>query len=99
VHVDDVVAANLRAAQTAHLGAYNIGTGVECDVNELYVHLARAAGVTQEPRHGPGKPGEQRRSQLDIRKAAELLGWRPRIALDEGLSGTVEWFASRRVAK
>jgi UDP-glucose 4-epimerase len=99
VHVDDVVAANLRATHTAHLGAYNIGTGVECDVNSLYEHLARAAGVSREAQHGPGKPGEQRRSALDIARAADALGWRPRIALAEGLSQTIAWFASRRVAK
>jgi UDP-glucose 4-epimerase len=99
VHVDDVVAANLRAAQTTHLGAFNIGTGVECDVNELYAHIARAAGVTRAPQHGPGMAGEQRRSVLDISRAAELLDWRPRVGLAEGLSQTVAWFASRRVAE
>jgi UDP-glucose 4-epimerase len=99
VHVDDVVAANLSAAQTPHLGAFNIGTGVACDVNELYSHIARAAGVSREPRHGPAKLGEQRRSVLDISRAATLLAWRPRMKLDEGLSQTVGWFASRRVAK
>jgi UDP-glucose 4-epimerase len=96
VHVDDVVDANLRAADTACLGAYNIGTGRECDVNELYSHIARAAGVDRPPRHGPAKAGEQRRSQLDITRAAERLGWRPRIGLDEGISQTVGWFAARR---
>jgi UDP-glucose 4-epimerase len=99
VHVDDVVASNLRAAQTARLGAYNIGTGVECDVNQLYAHIARAAGVSRSAQHGPAKPGEQRRSVLDISRAADVLGWRPRVALEEGLSETVAWFASRRVAK
>jgi UDP-glucose 4-epimerase len=99
VHVDDVVAANLRAATTTHLGAYNIGTGIECDVNSLYAHIARAAGVSREPQHGPGKPGEQRRSALDIARAADILDWRPRKALGEGLSQTVAWFASRREAK
>jgi UDP-glucose 4-epimerase len=95
VHVDDVVDANLRAAQTANLGAYNIGTGRECDVNELYLHIARAAGVESEPRHGPAKPGEQRRSCLDISRAAELLDWQPRTGLEKGIAGTVGWFAAR----
>ncbi len=99
VHVDDVVAANVRAARTPHVGAFNIGTGVACDVNALYAHIARAAGVSREPQHGPGKLGEQRRSVLDISRAANLLDWRPRTRLDEGLSQTVGWFASRRIAK
>jgi UDP-glucose 4-epimerase len=96
VHVDDVVAANLRAAQTSNLGAFNIGTGVECGVNELYAHLARASGTSRAPQHGPAMPGEQRRSALDVSRAAELLDWRPRIDLADGLSQTIAWFASRR---
>jgi UDP-glucose 4-epimerase len=96
VNVADVVAANLRAAGTSPPGAYNIGTGRECDVNELHSLIARAAGVAREPAHAEAKPGEQARSCLDVSRAAELLGWRPRIALEEGIAETVAWFAARR---
>jgi UDP-glucose 4-epimerase len=96
VHVDDVVAANLRAVETASLGAYNIGTGCECDVNALYAHIARAAGVDHAPAHGQAKPGEQRRSCVDVSRAAALLDWRPSIPLEHGISGTLAWFAARR---
>jgi UDP-glucose 4-epimerase len=95
VFVDDVVDATLRAAESITLGAFNIGTGRPCDVNELYAHVARAAGVERPPLHGPAKPGEQRASCLDITRAAELLDWRPRVALETGISQTVDWFARR----
>ena len=98
VHVEDVVAANLRAAETVNVGAYNIGTGTECDVNELYAHIARVAGVQRPPRHGAAKPGEQRRSCLDITRAAGLLGWRPKVALEDGIAGTVRWFSTAQGA-
>src|SRR5574342_434041 len=77
VYVDDVARANLLAAERGFDGALNVGTGVETDVNRLYALLARAAGVSALPRHGPGKPGEQRRSCLDASAAARALGWRP----------------------
>jgi UDP-glucose 4-epimerase len=96
LYVDDVVEANLLAAQLAAPGVYNIGTGRECDVNELFALIARAASSSVGAQHGAAKPGEQRRSCLDVSRAAELLGWRPRIALDEGISRTVAWFAARR---
>jgi len=92
VHVDDVVAANLLAMETPHCGAYNIGTSIETDVNTLFAHIARACDSDAPARHGPAKPGEQRRSCLDVRLAAERLGWRPRVALDGGLAQTVEHF-------
>jgi UDP-glucose 4-epimerase len=96
VYVDDVVDANLRAAETARLGPFNIGTGRECDVNDLYAHIAAAAAAgDRPPRHGPAKAGEQRRSQLDVTRAAQHLDWRPRFSLEEGVSRTVGWFAGR----
>jgi len=99
VYVDDVVAANLRAAETPTLGAYNIGTGRTCDVNQLYALMAQTAGVDRPARHGPAKPGEQRVSCLDASLAADRLGWQPRVVLEEGLSRTVAWFAEQRRAQ
>ena len=99
VYVDDVVAANLRAAETATLGAYNVGTGRACDVSSVYTLLARAAGVERAPRHGAARPGEQRVSCLDVSRAAQLLGWQPLVTLEDGLSRTLAWFAGQRAAQ
>jgi len=96
VFVDDVVDANLRAAGTGALGAFNVGTGRQCDVNDLYTYIARAAGVERPPHRGSAMPGEQRTSCLDAGRASVLLGWRPHVALEEGISRTVDWFAGRR---
>jgi UDP-glucose 4-epimerase len=95
VYVDDVVAANLKVAETATLGAYNIGTGRPCSVNELYELVARAASVDRPAQHGPAKPGEQLVSCLDVSRAGATFGWAPRVALEEGISRTVAWFADR----
>ena len=95
VYVGDVAAANGRAIECAEItGALNVGTGVETDVIELFERLRVAAGVSAAPRHGPPKPGEQRRSAIDPRRAAERLGWRPTVALADGLRLTVEHMRS-----
>jgi len=96
VFVADVARANLLAAERRHDGALNVGTGVETDVNRLYRVLADAAGVADEPRHGPGKPGEQRRSCIDPSAAGPALGWRPEVGIEDGLRQTLEWFRARR---
>jgi UDP-glucose 4-epimerase len=96
VSVDDVVQANLLAAGAAPPGAYNIGTGRECSVTEIQALIARAAGVEREALYGAAQPGEQRRSCVDVSRAAELLGWRPRVSLADGISRTVAWFAGAR---
>ena len=92
VYVDDVVTANLAAAESADSGAFNIGTGIETDVNQLLNLLARAARVDAPVRHGPAQPGEQRRSCIEVARAVERLGWRPVVPLDEGLDRTLAYF-------
>ena len=91
VHVHDVVRANLAAVAGA-TGVYNIGTGVETDVNGLYRMLAAASGVSTSAEHGPAKPGEQRRSCLDTTGTRERLGWSAAIGFDEGVRSTLEYF-------
>jgi UDP-glucose 4-epimerase len=91
VHVHDVVRANL-AAVDGPAGVYNIGTGVETDVNTLYRMLAAASGVSRDAEHGPTKPGEQRRSCLDTTAARERLGWNATVTFADGVRSTVDYF-------
>ena len=96
VYVGDVVRANLLAAsaEASALGAYNVGTGREVDVNELFAMLRAACGVDVDAVHGTAKAGEQRRSCLDASLAASALGWAPTVTLEDGLRETVEFFRS-----
>ncbi len=98
VYVGDVVRANVLALDRAPSGAVNIGTGVETDVNRLAALLLKVSGSRSEVHHGPTKAGEQRRSVIDARLAAETLGWRPEISLEDGLRQTVEFFRTRATA-
>ena len=92
VYVEDVVDANLRAADAAGPAVVNVGTGVETDVNELFRRLRALAGSSAEEVHAPAKPGEQRRSCLDVSRAREVLGWAPRVDLATGLALTLAFF-------
>jgi UDP-glucose 4-epimerase len=92
VFVGDVVAANVAALESPYIGQINIGTGVETDVVAIYDHLRQAVGSTTQAQHGPAKPGEQRRSCLDNRHAGAVLGWRPQVALADGLRRTAEYY-------
>jgi UDP-glucose 4-epimerase len=89
VYVGDVAEAALRALERPQVtGPINIGTGVETTVVALFEAL-RAAFGHGESHHGPARPGEQRRSLLDASRARQVLGWTPRVGLDEGLRRTV----------
>jgi UDP-glucose 4-epimerase len=94
VYVGDVVSAFALALRSDAVGSFNVGTGRETSVNELFEVVARAAGSRAEPKHGPAKPGEQKRSCLDLSHSAEVLGWSPKVTLEEGIPLTVDYFRS-----
>jgi UDP-glucose 4-epimerase len=94
VHVADVTRAFLAAADSARPGTFNIGWGRETAVLELLDLLQRAAGTNVDPKLEPLRPGELRRSALEPSSAAETLGWRPQVALEEGLAETFRWYAA-----
>jgi UDP-glucose 4-epimerase len=96
VYVEDVARANILALEKNGVppGAYNVGTGLETSVNELYELLLGISGKDLAAEHGPAKAGEQVRSRVDPAKAARLLDWRPEVDLEAGLEKAYRFFAA-----
>lgn len=94
VFIDNVVDANLRAAAAPGVvgQVFNIGTGVQTSVLELYRTIRDAAGSSAEPSFGPERAGDIRHSVGDISLARDVLGWTPRVGISEGLEQTVAWY-------
>ncbi len=95
VFVDDVVRANMLALQYEKPEIFNVGTGIETDVNRLFVSLSALTGAHCSEQHGHAKKGEQQRSVLDCTKIREAMGWKPAVSLDEGLKRTVDFFRKK----
>ncbi len=93
VHVDDVVQAVLAAPGKG--GVYNVGSGVDTTVLELHERCRQVSGSDRAPEFAPPREGDLKRSALDVSLAADRLGWKPRVALDEGLRRTWDWIRSR----
>jgi len=91
VYVSDVVAANMLALKSDRTGSYNVGTGKETNVNEVFVILNKVANTTLEPVHGPAKPGEQKRSCLSFGKIQTELGWEPKVTLEQGITNVLDF--------
>lgn len=93
VFIGDTVEANIKAIEGNFVGCVNIGTGIETSVNQLFYILKN---ISQNPKlkeaHGPAKPGEQYRSVLNYTLAKKVLGWEPKIKIEEGLKITYRWF-------
>jgi UDP-glucose 4-epimerase len=91
VFVRDVVQAMLAAHAHGAGGVYNIGTGAETSVLELYDAIRRMSGVERGAEHAPGRLGELQRSVLDPSLAQRELGWRAEVDLASGLAETWSW--------
>jgi UDP-glucose 4-epimerase len=94
VYVGDVADANLRVLGQALPGPLHVGSGVGTSVNEIADQLRALTEAAAAPEHGPAIPGEVHRIYLDVSRIREVLGWRPRVSLEEGLRRTVESFTS-----
>jgi UDP-glucose 4-epimerase len=92
VYVGDVVAASLAAAGHDG-GVFNVGTGVETSVLDLYAHVQGAAGVERPPEFADARPGELQRSVLDPTRARRELGWTAWHSLHTGLAATWSWIS------
>ncbi|HTO94194.1 MAG TPA: NAD-dependent epimerase/dehydratase family protein [Bacteroidota bacterium] len=92
VFVADVVKANVLALGHTRSDVFNVGTGIESDVNRLFTALRTSTGSSCSEIHGEAKKGEQSRSVLDNGKIRRELGWKQDVSLDEGIARTVEFF-------
>jgi len=95
VFVGDVVNANMKVTSYEKNDYFNIGTGIETDVNEIFTHLNELTGNRANEEHGPAKPGEQLRSVLNHAKVNKLLNWSPAVSLKDGLRETVDFFSNQ----
>jgi UDP-glucose 4-epimerase len=98
VFTEDIARANLLAASADVTDeVFNIGSGTETSLAELAQALQRAMGSTLPLEFGPprGVNGVTRRL-ADVSQAAERLGWKPEIPLDEGLRRLVAWWRKQR---
>jgi UDP-glucose 4-epimerase len=88
VYVGDVARATLAAVGKE--GVFNVGTGIETSVLELYDLCRRVAGSDLEAEQVDARLGEVQRSVVDVTRAERELGWRAEVAFDEGLRRTWE---------
>jgi UDP-glucose 4-epimerase len=92
VYVGDVAGAVMAALNKKVEGVFNIGTGKETSVNDLYKVIIDTAGVNKNATYGPAKAGEQMRSCIAIDKALKSFGWKPEFDLEKGMKITAGYF-------
>jgi UDP-glucose 4-epimerase len=97
VYVGDVVQANISAIlNDVSDNIFNIGTGTETSVKQIFQHLKEIINLSIQEKYGPPKQGEQKRSVIDYSKAKEILNWTPQISLTDGLWQTCQYFQENK---
>lgn len=92
VFVGDVVKANVAALGRTGFDTFNVGTGVETDVNQLFAEVFKALDTGSDAVHGNAQAGEQLRSSISSAKLQEKLGVSPDTPFPDGIQITAEWF-------
>jgi len=92
-YFENVVDATVRAAEVPEANGrmLNVSAGKPATVNELAESLGRILGRDVLRQHAAERPGDIRHSWADITAAREVLGYEPRVELDDGLRRTVEY--------
>jgi len=92
VYAADVGQSFLRALETPAVNqVFNVGSGRGRSVRDLLAAFREVLGLDLDVRHTPGRPFDVPSNVLDVSKAARLLPWAPRTALEDGLRRTWDW--------
>ncbi len=93
-YVDNVVEANLLAAQTPGLAGQvvNVACAQRVSVNDIVRLANQFTGHSVKPTYAPPRPGDVKDSWADISAARALIGYEPKIFFEEGLKRWIEWY-------
>lgn len=96
VFVNDVVEANIAAAESDVTGVFNIGGGVGITINELAAKIITILGKDLRPKHEEPRTGEVRDSIADL-TLSNSIGYRPKWSLEDGLRETIGYMQKLRL--
>jgi UDP-glucose 4-epimerase len=92
IYVEDIVKANIKSLNQLEPAIFNIGTGQETSVNQLFNIISERVKNKKKPEYLPTRQGELLRSCLDIKLAQKQLNLNKTTDIKKGLYKTLEWF-------
>ncbi len=92
VFVMDVVEANIKALNYKKSDFFNISTSKHVSNNEVFAAISKSLKSKMKPIKGPNRPGDPLHNTLSNKKAAKLLGWKPKVNFKQGVKLTIEYY-------
>jgi len=96
IFVKDAVNALIAAKNSRKTGVFNIGTGKENSVNNVFLKISKILGAKTKAKRKKFKQKDQNRSLLDVSLAKKELKWKPEYSFEEGIKKTLDWFRDRK---
>ena len=95
-YVDDLVEGVRRLMEAAVNRPVNIGNPTELTILEFAKLILRLTGSQSRIEYRPLPEDDPKNRRPDISRAKELLGWEPRVPVEEGLQRTIEWYRAKK---
>ena len=95
IFVDDVVHANILAAEGKATGIFNIARGKRISINDLAKSIMKICDKHFDPIHDDPLPGDIKHSLADISRATDTFGYIPKVDIKDGLEKTIKWFQTQ----
>jgi len=95
LYIDDCIEAVLRLMESDYTGAINIGSDRLVTIDELAGITIKISGKKIEIKHDLTRPQGVRGRNADLTLVKKVLGWEPRVSLEEGLKRTYDWARGR----
>jgi nucleoside-diphosphate-sugar epimerase len=93
-YIDDCVDGLIQLMESGYAEPINLGQDRLISINQLADLVGRAAGIAIEKRHVPGPQGVRGRNS-DNERLRQVLGWEPRVSLEDGIARTYRWIESQ----
>lgn len=91
-YLDDIASGTILALKPLGYEIINLGGHESISINDLIKKFETIIGKKANVKHYPENPADMSASWADIRKAKKLLGWTPKVSLDEGIQQVFDWY-------
>ena len=95
-YVDDIADGVLKALKPVGYEIINLGGHETITINDLLKRIETLLGRKADVRYIPRHPADVDTNWADVTKARRLLGWEPKVSLDEGVAKMVNWYIQQR---
>ncbi|NLE64751.1 MAG: SDR family NAD(P)-dependent oxidoreductase [Elusimicrobia bacterium] len=95
-YVDDIAAGTIKALKRVGFGTFNLGGDAPYTLREMISLIEQGLGKKAQIIHKPFHKADIKATWADVHMAKKILGWKPRVGLEEGIRKTVEWYLANR---